>query len=518
MILWLRAMVFFIIFMLQFTPIPGQAPSLPNEDQKEYYGLYWGAAGISLSLLEISQSGLLNADQKEKSINAAETGLNSIWENRYQENDTKFATWRKFSEGGIYPGQKYGAAGIIKVFKSAYEITGKDKYLEYAIEAIDELFRGAANSTTYPSWPYSYYKFRNPSGIAITDIKYGSLGIIDALLDVYQITGNDELLIKAQRTANWLYLISGNTTINGKSNKIIPWYDPLDAAGVYLTPYGQGNAGAIPILIRLASLSQISFWMDWAEFILEWLISIQQENGKWVYNVALPDMLGRTTRDLGVAGIVEALIFAKNNGFNKSHVDDSIRSGFEWLSLQLQQDTTHFQYPQIEGDRVGKLDMSDGLTGIIHSFRLSGIDQFRDQTISGYNWLLDYGTYNYSLEGVQLIGLLGDTMTGHYMDLSYSNGLAGVLLELLEVYESNFLVKRNEELLKTISAGIDTILFYQLDNGLWPRQVSISNENQPDFIKTKERKSGNNINYIFLGLISFSAIRLNKKKMLVCRK
>ena len=200
--------VILLVVIILPTFIAAQAPTLPEEDDRQYYGLHWGAAGIAHTLFKISQNSLVDTQTKQNAVSSAIKAVDAIWVNRYVENNLRYATWSKFETASVYPGQKYGAAGIIKVFIDAFEATGDDTYLEYAENSLEELFLGAANASTYPHWPYSYYEIRNPLGIAITDIKYGSLGMIEAALDLYEVTQKQRYLEMAERAADWAYLVT----------------------------------------------------------------------------------------------------------------------------------------------------------------------------------------------------------------------------------------------------------------------------------------------------------------------
>ncbi|MHA2249561.1 MAG: lanthionine synthetase LanC family protein [Candidatus Kariarchaeaceae archaeon] len=495
-----------LIFLLIINPGYGQAPILPDEDQKQYYGLYWGASGIAQSLLELGYSGLFEENTSREAINAAKQALNAVWNNRYEEDGVKYPTWSKFARSDIYPGIKYGSAGIAKVFLRAYTLTGNETYHSRSIEIIDELYISAANATSTPHWPYSYFEVRNPLGIAITDIKYGSLGIIDATLDLYEQTLDEKYLDYAIKAANWIYSISGNFTVEGEVGSIMPWYDDEGEGPVFLTPYGQGNAGAIAILDRLSELSDHSFWKEWADFIIKWLISIQHEDGKWAYNALLPDIAARTTRELGVAGIIEALI---NRGLTTDNeLLNTISVGINWLEDQVIKNSTHFLIPQVEGEVNGRYDINNGLAGILRSFRLSNITDVAEITREGYIWLLNNATFLYSTDGRDYRGIYPTALTKHYFDLSYSDGLAGIALELLEVYQANYLPLYNDQILTTLREIIDTLVFYQTNDGLWLRQIALG----LDISSETSRSSDTPISIVFVIVSLVFAGKLIRRK------
>ncbi|MHA2253609.1 MAG: lanthionine synthetase LanC family protein [Candidatus Kariarchaeaceae archaeon] len=458
------------------TFIAAQAPTLPEEDDRQYYGLHWGAAGISHVLFKIAENDLFDEQTRQNAMSSAIKAVNTIWDNRYLENDLRYATWSKFETASVYPGQKYGAAGIIKVFIDAYQATGNSVYLNYGEDSLEELFLGAANASTYPHWPYSYYEIRNPLGIAITDIKYGSMGIIEAALDLYEVTQKQRYLEMAERAAGWVYLISGEFEVDGELGRILPWYDSEGGTGQYHTSYGQGNAGAIPVLLRLATHSSNPFWKDWATFIAKWIVSVQQDEGQWAYNIAYPDNNINNARDLGIAGIVEELIIGKSQGISFPELTDSITLGLNRLKEQVVSNSTLFLIPTTTENEYGKHDLFNGLTGFLRVFRISESPEFSEILSDGYSWLLNNASFIYELNEHTLLGLMPSTYRADYTDLSYSDGLAGVALEILNAIESGLLADSMSQKLELMTS---TFLYYQQENGLWPRQIPIDEEFRP---------------------------------------
>ncbi|MHA2169641.1 MAG: lanthionine synthetase LanC family protein [Candidatus Kariarchaeaceae archaeon] len=474
-----------IMILLVLVTIPAfitaQAPILPEEDDRQYYGLHWGAAGIAHVLFKIAENGLVDDQTKQNAMSSAIKAVDAIWDNRYVENNFRYATWAKFETASVYPGQKYGAAGIIKVFIDAYQATGDSIYLKYAEDSLEELFLGAANASTYPHWPYSYYEIRNPLGIAITDIKYGSLGMIDAALDLFEVNQKQRYLEMAERAAGWAHHVSGEFEVNGERGRILPWYDSEGGTGQYHTSYGQGNAGAIPVLLRLALHTSNIFWKDWATFIAKWIVSVQQDEGQWAYNIAYPDNNINNAWDLGIAGIVEGLLVGRSQGISFPELTDSITLALNRLKEQVVSNSTLFLIPTTTENVHGKHDLFNGLTGFLRVFRISELSEFNELLSDGYTWLLNNASFSYELDEHTLLGLMPTTYRADYTDLSYSDGLAGVTLEILDAIESGILPQSMNQKLEEMTS---TFVYHQLENGLWPRQIPIVEKFRPTLPQT----------------------------------
>lgn len=100
--------------------------------------------------------------------------MESIWDQRSEIHDEMVATCSKgpsYNADYIYPGVKYGTAGIIPVFLDMYDYIADEIWLDRAKESYDELFRQAIRTEELPKWSYAYSYPKEELGLSPTGIK-----------------------------------------------------------------------------------------------------------------------------------------------------------------------------------------------------------------------------------------------------------------------------------------------------------------------------------------------------------
>ena len=485
--------VFLIMLFLFTNNISAQSPVpiIPSEDDRIYPGLYWGAAGITKGLLELRSMPYINASSENtfapsKLDEIIIKSLNGIWDSRMQNfNNQTISSWQKVAGADIYPSKKYGAAGIVDIFIEAYLIYNNYTYLQWAESAINEIY-AQVQHFSLPHWPYAYPFSRSATGIYITDVSFGSLGIIDSTLNLYMVNKNTTYLNYAINATQWLYNISYDTDIDGETNKIIPWYQNDENYAITYTSYTQGNSGAIPILIKLANASNDVKWANWATFIAKWILNLQNTDGSWVHNPHSTVLTKYTNFELGIVGIMEGLIHLisdENKPFNltddlKYQIIDGVQKGTNWLVSSFISNDTHNIFPIDDLSQYAKYSLYEGMSGITkylrmidnHSINISS-SKISSVYLASFDWLKNNAIYYYEEDGVNLMGFYSSTFNEKYSDLSYAYGLVGCALELLfiAVYEFG---ENYQNYLDTnfISNIVNTVEYYQLENGLWNRQ------------------------------------------------
>ncbi len=204
-----------------------------------YRGYTTGMAGIGDFLLDAYDNG----------INQSQKLLDEIiyhYMNDYYESKVEGIYWGSFAQEttGGWLGIRYGTAGIFKFLIRAYE----SYYHQDSLLDIIELgYKWLIDQKDDEGWPMT------PGGYITTGWEYGGIGIADAMLDLYEITGNQTYLSRAVEITD---SILGFGTWN-ESVFSIPWtpygedteFDDFIASGI-----GVGEAGIINYLFRINNI------------------------------------------------------------------------------------------------------------------------------------------------------------------------------------------------------------------------------------------------------------------------
>lgn len=453
-------------------PILAQMPAIPDTDTDIYYGHEYGVSGIAEALLRFEI--YFSASEISNEVtNSIELALNYVWDNRFELNGSQVSSWAKGPEQqSIYPGKKYGAAGIIPAFLAMYNVTKSIRWLDRAISSYWQLSEEALNGSDFPNWPYSYFE-PHDDGISLTDLKYGSAGILSVGIDLYTLTGNQSYLEHGVLIAQWLEAVSKEIQIGNQQYRVLPWYNLDGIPGPIKTGYEWGIAGIAPIIYKLGNLVNSDELKQWGLELGQFLVSVQNSDGSWYVEHSSKSWL--TGFDEGVAGVVfglnELRLLSGSNSFDQSIIS-AINFLYSHYSDQLSLTSL---YVAAEGETVYN-GLNRGLLGVMKSLvsvqDLLTSEQM-DIIISTLEWFLTNELY-LILDGSNEL-LIMDYVDGAdgLIDFSYGEGIAGLLVELIE-FNSVLITKTiNVNLTQAIYATANSIVKFQNPEGYWSRQRTI---------------------------------------------
>ncbi|NDB54843.1 hypothetical protein EB169_03330, partial [archaeon] len=162
----------------------------------------------------------------------------------------------------------------------------------------------------------------------------------------------------------------------------------------------------------------------------------------------------------------------------KYQIIDGVQKGTNWLVSSFISNDTHNIFPIHDLSQYAKYSLYEGMSGITKYLRMIGnhaIDisllKISSVYMASFDWLKHNAIYYYEDGGITLMGFYSSTFNEKYSDLSYAYGLVGCALELIyiavyqfgETYQ-NYL---DPDFLSNI---VNTVEYYQLENGLWNRQ------------------------------------------------
>jgi lantibiotic modifying enzyme len=192
-------------------------------------GLYVGEAGIAAAQLRAGQvlgdRGLIDA--------AAETG-----------------SWIS-SVPHVSPDLFHGTAGRLRFHLWLWQETADQEHLDHAIVAADHLLAVAEDGTGVLNWtiPPGY---ENLTGRRLTGYAHGAAGIGDVLLDLFETTGEGELLDAARGVGRWLERLARPALAGGAGAN---W--PSDETSrPTMAFWCHGAAGIARFLLRLGQVDQ----------------------------------------------------------------------------------------------------------------------------------------------------------------------------------------------------------------------------------------------------------------------
>ncbi|MHA2275865.1 MAG: lanthionine synthetase LanC family protein, partial [Candidatus Kariarchaeaceae archaeon] len=504
-----------LVFMVApITEVDSQAqfPDVTEFDDAKYYGYEYGAAGISYAMIEAIKVNILDEGSVNIVTSAVEFSLEQIWTNKIDYNGSQTFAWTKHSGIeflSIYPGKKYGAAGIIPIFLEFYKLTNEIKWLERAEKGYWALADQASNNSDSPHWSYTYLLPADQDGIALSDIKYGSAGILELSLKLYEITNNEDYLNHAKKIVSWLDHISCNILLNDVEYNVFPWHSLGNCESTINLSYGWGIAGVAPLLYRLGELTNIVKYQDWAISLSNFIKNLQDSDGGWT--TQYKGGIKATGFDEGVAGILYGLNQIKKMN-STDHFDNTIKSGINWLFTFYSNDKVSFGFNETSDRNQKYTSFNNGLIGILKSLVVLETFLNDDQMMSvieSYEWLITKGSFKIKVNETDMILLLQTTQNQVFVDFSLSEGLAGLLMELTKIIVIDRIRSDlNIDLSKIIVNTLNTIIYYQQPDGFWKRQTKIDPSWEIINIETNRSESS----FIWGSMIYFAILVILVKK------
>lgn len=180
--------------------------------------------------------------------------------------------WSNVENGDEYDTDLYsGVPGICLFFSKAYDLSGNETYLDYAVGGIDWIISKAVEENGY-KWPAtedaSYY---------LTGLYSGAAGIGSSFVDYYIILKNESYLEYAKGVSQWLVSIAELE------------HDP-DVGITCKWPYAQGTidysfdiiggaAGIGLFMLKIYNLTNNETYIRYAEYAGNWLIKEAKKIG-----------------------------------------------------------------------------------------------------------------------------------------------------------------------------------------------------------------------------------------------
>ena len=410
-----------------------------------YFGYGYGAAGIGDFFLNLynqtsNKTYLTMAIQAYDYIYSHGITNGTLYNTFFKEPGYIFWT-KSETDPIVYPGFKYGNAGISNFFLNLYLTTQNDTYLNSAEQSLSIFPITAINAQTVDTsqkgiyWGYSFY---DPTPIA--DIMYGNVGIASAFLNIYKVTHNVSYLNIATNSLVWVLsqsAITDNTTNGQRYFRYSP--DPIYP--YTYTGYLGGASGIGSIFLDYYAITKNDDYLLFATQIGNWL-SANEKNGLWP--TGGPDLITDDSYNAGQftgyaagsSGIGMFLLHLYNTTKNTKYLSD-VKQIVTMFNQQTNSQSTGLGIPvkvQTKGQNSYQSDLKMGLAGdglfygLLYNF--FGLNESLDFIQKSVEYLNSQKTSSGMVPGD--LGLNNQSTT--YYDLSYLEGLTGVGVFYLQAF------------------------------------------------------------------------------------
>ncbi|MHA2504659.1 MAG: lanthionine synthetase LanC family protein [Candidatus Kariarchaeaceae archaeon] len=450
-----------------------QVPVLSDRDPEIYYGLHYGSTGIVDPLIDYS---LLtpNSPMSDSMISLSDNAMQAVWESRAKLNNISTAVWTKGPHSNIiYPGMKYGAVGIAQTMLKLANVTSSEIWEDRVVEVFTLLLDHASNTTTTPSWSYSYSD-PDDFGPQITDILYGASGILELAIDLYTYFTDDYYLDIAERIYGWLESVLVEVNVDGYTGQIFPWFDYFDTPSPYPSGLYNGNAGMMVLLKQLALLTERSDIENIADGMLEFYLETQKPDGSWDRDFNFDyQMIGL---EEGVGGILLALdkfgkidsnvdiqaAIDKGKGFIFDNYVNS--SGIHGFYKSRDQEIV---YNGLQFGTIGVVKVLTELWTYLSS------DE-KEVVLDLYNHLIHRESFLVQDNTDYLLMMTYYSGGSDFVDFSYANGLSGLSHLLTGITGSHLEELLDFDITEVMGYILNTYEKFETDNHFWHRQQEIN--------------------------------------------
>ena len=234
-----------------------------------YFGLYYGAAGIGTTFLDL-YANTKNQTYLDVAEKAGNYLITSAKTSKYG-----YGWFRSEDSVALYSSEKYGLAGIATFLIYLYQESSNKTFLNYAESTLNLLY----NTKQYTEYGFSW-DYRLPESTAITDYIYGVTGIAKSFLKAYEATNNKTYLTISINATSWVMNQSEYTSLDQTGlRRVLYSQDP--SYFEYFTGYQSGAAGIGDFLLELYNKTNNEDYLLYAKQLANWLVYKEDGKGYW---------------------------------------------------------------------------------------------------------------------------------------------------------------------------------------------------------------------------------------------
>jgi serine/threonine protein kinase len=213
-----------------------------------------------------------------------------------------------------------GTAGRLRFHIWLWDVTSDDRQLHYAKQAGLELVKAAERSEEAGAWWTIPPGYGGLSGSAYLGYAHGAAGIADALLDLFEVSGDERFLASACDAGKWIAQHAFQTLPDGSG---LDWPDTI--GGTSIGPFWcHGAAGIGQFFLHTASLG---VWPE-AEGVTLRAAQASARGARW----------SGPTQCHGLAGNIEFLLDMHQTTRNPSFLAEALELGRLLIAFGRQAD------------------------------------------------------------------------------------------------------------------------------------------------------------------------------------
>jgi rhamnogalacturonyl hydrolase YesR len=282
---------------------------------------------------------------------------------------------RKIS--AIKPEYNPKALGLfLSAYCNLYQHDGKKNYLDKINFFIGKLEDCRSKGYSGACWGYNFdWESRAFFQPKFTPTIVASSFIANAILDAYEITRNEKLLLSARSTCD--FLLKDLNRTKGDNDTFVFSYSPLDQSGVY-------NASLLGarLLARVYSFTHEKELVDEAKRTVEFVSSKQKDDGSWTYSpLPFHQWIDNFHTGYNLECISDYMKFSKDDSYKKV-----VEKGFDYYINTF---FTTEGIPKYYSNSTYPIDIHAPSQLVITLHKLGKLDEYRELMEKVLNWTID---------------------------------------------------------------------------------------------------------------------------------
>ena len=277
----------------------------------------------------------------------------------------------------VEPGFNSKAVGLfLSTYCEMYKFSPVKETFNKMNYLVEKLLYLKSNQYSNSSWGYNFdwqsrafYQPANTPNIVTSSF------VANAILDMYDITGDEKLLLEVRSTGD--FIINDLNRTFDKSGNIAFSYSPLD----YSVVYNASLLGA-RLLARIYSKTQEIELLNISKSVLKYCCQKQNTNGSWSYGTfSFHKWIDNFHTGYNLECISDYAKFTNDNSFNQN-----LTLGFDYYINNF---FTEQGLPKYYNNNLYPIDIHSSAQLVITLHKLDKMDEYKALLDKLLNWTID---------------------------------------------------------------------------------------------------------------------------------